>query len=267
MSYTYLLPAISCPAPQVPLTVLTPSDALPTRSKSLGSGDSAHLVSYFNQNAAQVDANARYGRGMYAVAWGLDLSDGGGLTLNISLGEASIDGCVPRAATTLSLINGVVNYIWLSRGGTVNKKLSSDTSPLTAPDVDTSYVYLGAVPTYGNTITSLDRSGVITLLQGNLGFRRTADAGEPTDTPPAGVRFYTVTAGGLYLWDGTQYWANAPSVDALTSDLSSLQFDVLAQGRLLRQLIFALGRSPLGPFVLANLDLRVEFLRALSEAP
>jgi spore maturation protein SpmA len=42
---------------------------------------------------------------------------------------------------------------------------------------------------------------------GGVLWRQTADAGMPTDTPPAGIIFYNLTAGGLYLWDGTAYRA------------------------------------------------------------
>jgi hypothetical protein len=139
---------------------------------------------------------------------GLELTDGGGLTLNISAGIAGLDGPAEvKTATTFSLTDNVTNYVWISRGGTINAVTSASGSPLSPPDAATPWAYLGAVTTLDSIITEIDYSGRLQQNQGNLAQRQTADEAEPQDSPPTSVRFLTKTRGGLYLWDGQSYWA------------------------------------------------------------
>lgn len=71
----------------------------------------------------------------------------------------------------------------------------------------------------GALVGNHDRSGVPNLI-GNQVWVRTADAGEPAWTPPAEIRFWHQTGGGLYLSDGSEYHhvARAPIPAADVSD-------------------------------------------------
>lgn len=211
-TYHYL--ASECPAPQVPLAAHYKGADPPTPRTYgtivAGAAGAVGLLTTSNRNAVCDELGWRYGGGAYAVLWGLDLQDGGGLTLRVTNGQAGLDGPaeVKQAAgyTTLALTDAVVNRIWISQGGSVNVVTAASASPLAPPDTATSWVYLGAVPTADGAITQIDYSGRLELRQGNQAHRRTADAGTPTDTPPAGVRFYQRSRNGLYLWDGERYW-------------------------------------------------------------
>lgn len=264
---TYNLIAANCPAPQVYSGILNPANGTPTTAPVLTAGISAgaqSMVGKFNEVSARGDVLGRLGGGIYAIANGLIPSAGSGTTINITAGQAIIDGPVTKTAGTLVGSNNNQNYLWLSRGGTFNKKLASDASPLTPPDALTPWVYLGLIPITGNVGGEVDLSGVLTLI-GNLGFRTTADTGQPTDTPPASIRFYTITQGGLYLWDGTQYWTTSQSTAALTADLTDLSGAQAESDRLFRKLVYSLV-SMFGPQVVADPELFNQFQIAAAEA-
>lgn len=244
---TYLYTASQCPAPQVPASQFYAANATdsagPVSASSIGTGAAGAqgLPLRWNKNATRLDLTARWGGGAYAVLQGLELSEGSGLTLNVSAGQAALDGLAEVAtATTLSLTDNVVNRIWLSRGGTLNKVTSASAAPLAPPDGATPWAYLGAVQVVSGSIVSVDYSGRLDLRQGNLAFRETADTGEPDDAPPAGVRFFNITEGGLYLWDGAAYrWLDANTADLITEN-AALRADLEEARRELRRILFNL---------------------------
>lgn len=270
---TYLYLASECPAVQVPLSALYvgADPPTPTTGDSITAGSSAStnaLPTKFNRNALRADIAGRYGMGAYAVLWGLTLSAGSGLTLRVANGQAALDGPVDvkddAGYETLALTDNVVNRVWLSRGGTLNKVTAASASPLDPPDALVPWAYLGAVACAGGSIVGFDLSGVLSLLQGNLLWRRTADAGEPDDTPAAGVRFLTRTAGGLYLWDGLQYdRIDSDVADALES-VTTLRGEFEASERRWRRFLFnAVTVTGLGELAAGIED---DFARAAGEA-
>lgn len=257
---TYLYKASECPIPQVPIASLWVSSASdsagPVSASSLASGAAGaqSLTTRWNKNATRLDLTARYGGGAYAVLHGLELTAGSGLTLNISAGQAALDGLseVPTA-TTLSLVDNVLNRVWISRAGTLNKVTSASASPLAPPDGAVPWTFLGTVPCAGGAITGIDYSGRLDLRQGNLAFRQTADLGEPGDAPPAGVRFFTITEGGLYLWDGAAYrWLDANTAE-LTLENAALRADHDDLERRFRRLVENVG-TLLGLEFIAGLE-------------
>jgi hypothetical protein len=207
MPVVYTLAATACPAIPV-AAALTPGTDLPVRAEALVSSGSVIISEPWNKNAAHQDnAGAFGGARAHAVLYGLDLSDGGGLVANISAGAASV-GAVPTvyAGGTKALSNGE-NYLWILRGGTIPSPQLNTTAPPAG-----AVAYLGRVTAAGGVITAIDYSGRVELRGGSL-YRRTGDAAEPGDAPPAGLLIFTRTAGGYYLWTGDEYLA-VPDLDA-----------------------------------------------------
>ena len=225
---TYNYEATNCPPIQVPNATLYAgsSPPVPVVGTTVTTGPAASIGLVDLLNADQVRGNllGRYGGGGYAVWRGLELSDGGALSLAVSAGQAGADGPAEiLTATTLALTDNVVNRVWLSRLGVLSKVTSSSASPLEPPDTATQWVYLGAAACAAGVITGIDYSGRLTQYQGNLLFRQTADAGEPGDaaTLPSTVRFFTRTEGGLYLWTGAEYEQVSGAAEALAVTVTS----------------------------------------------
>ena len=218
----YLLKASECPAVVAVTTVTDPADVTPTTASTVtaGASGSGSLTTPFNSNAVRLDLLGRYGGGGRCIATGLDLTNGGGLTLNISPGIILCDGPVAKkTAFTATLTDAVKNYVWLLQTGSISLKLDDLTAPATPA------VFLGRVSVSGNVITAIDYSGRLEKRGGNL-WRRTYDAAAPDDTPPASVHFHARTQAGLYYWDGVGYSqlnaVTAATVTNLTSDLDDL---------------------------------------------
>jgi hypothetical protein len=252
----YALTAANCPAPQTPLSALYAATGSPVVGTALASGQagSVGLVSIINADQVRGNLLGRYGGGGYAVWRGLELTDGGGLEVDVSAGQAGIDGPAEvTAATSLALTDNVTNRVWLSRAGVLNKVTSASGTPLAPPDTATQWVFLGAVVTSAGAITSIDYSGRIQQDLGGQCWRRTGDTGVPGDTPPATWRLWTKTAGGLFFWDGVAYFqmltaaatqtytatnvstdrsydANATTTDELADVLGTLIADLRAKG-------------------------------------
>ena len=217
MPYTYSFNASACPP------VVTPSSfaantigigaaytAGPTSpvSRGLNAGESAFLRAKLNANFAVVDTLARYGAGVYGVASGLVLSAGVGLLASVSPGTALIDGPVESAsALSVAVPNTAASaWVWLLRpapGGTPTLWVSATPVIPGSPGI-----LLGSVSTAGGAVTGVDGSGVMQVVAGQ-GTRRTADAGPPTDTPPADASFRAITAAGTFYWAGAGYTGGA----------------------------------------------------------
>lgn len=208
---TQTLTAASCPAPMGRNAFLS----LQAATVSYGNAPVAsHILNdtvnlpRFNRNFAAQDMMGAYGGGIYAVAQGLALSAGTGLTLQVASGTALIDGVVdvsnittPQTAVatarTIVCPNNATRYVWLMQNATLS--LTSTTTPPSAY-----CCYLGRVVTLSGAITGLDTSGVM-MLKGGFGIRLTADTAGPLDTPPAYLMFFTKTPTANYLWDGVEH--------------------------------------------------------------
>ena len=190
----YLLNASQCPGVVAVATVTDPADGTPTTAATAAAGALGS-----NANAVRLDLLGRYGGGGRCIATGLDLTSGGGLTLNVSPGVIMCDGpVVKKTAFTPGLRDGAQNYVWFLQTGLVELKADDLTAPTTPG------VFLGRVTVAGNVITAIDYSGRLEKRGGHL-WRRTNDVGTPNDTPPASVHFFARTAGGVYYWDGVGY--------------------------------------------------------------
>lgn len=202
ITITYNLNASAVPAIMVSSTAIDLSsvDTTTTTAARLTNGDTYQLVTKFNSNAGRVDLIGRYGAGGIGVCTGLALGEGTGLTASISAGAAMIDGPVQLAtATNLVLADNSYSYVWLTQSGSLTARTDT-TQPATTS------AYLGRYRTQSGDITEIDYSGRLEHKSGFL-IRKTADAGEPGDTPSSSVSFINESAGGHYLWNGTEYVA------------------------------------------------------------
>jgi hypothetical protein len=194
----YTLNATACPVPPVFSGVYDVTTG-PLTSKSFAANATTAIRPNLNENGGRQDMQSRYGGGGYAIATGLAISAGSGLTLNIAAGHAQIDGVVPVAAISVTLTDAGRNWIWCSRAGAITVVFNSLTPPAGA------YCLLGSALTSGGSISSVDQSGVLYLIGGTL-WRKTADTTTPGDTPPASLQF--IHEGGsskVWWWTGTQY--------------------------------------------------------------
>lgn len=212
-------PTITAPASQVPEIQIS-ADAQTLASALIDSETSpAPLVSLrpfwtgmrpqseegyvlrMNWNAKAVELVAKYGgAGAHAVAYGLEISDEGGLLIAVSTGLAMIDAPIEHISAIgnqVTLLDNESSYVWLKNNGA----LDVVTSSLTPPSPES--VYLGRVDTAGGVITEIDISGVWKLSGGVL-FRETGDLRDPEDTPQT-VRAITFTQTETYMSDGAKY--------------------------------------------------------------
>lgn len=205
---SYLYPADQCPAPVRPIALLDPANATGTGSggptwDTINQGQQVGLALAVNRHSTRGDLTGRWGGGAAAVATGLDLAPGTGLTLNVAAGQAMIDGPVTLSASTpLALSNNQSRiFIWLTQAGVPTPVNGSMAPPATA------CAYLGSASTKNGVITQVDYSGRMEL-RGGIPQRTTSDQGTPTDAPPAGFSFLHRGGGGsgiLWLWDGVRY--------------------------------------------------------------
>lgn len=240
----YALKASECPALVLP-TVIDPTDATPSLLSALAAGDTTALLTKVNTGFAQTEFVGQSGGGLFAVRSGLELSDGGSLTLAVSAGKALITAGVVYDGGTLALTGGVYNWVWLLQNGTLTKTTQAGATPVPASPSSTC-VFLGRVLTTGGAISAIDYSGRPSLL-GGLPWRRTGDFGAPDDTPSAAVRFFSRSMSGVYFWDGIGWTAlsgattqviNA-SVSSLLSVVDDLEEQVEISGRKFRRLLYA----------------------------
>lgn len=263
MPPVYLLTAAQCPALQVPGSYLDPNTDAPTVAEVLVPGtqavDPLNGTALLNRDMVRLDALGRYGGGAWAAGPGLDFANGGGLTLRVNDGVALLDsprilkGAGALGYSTLPLSDNIYSaldvtvriWIWLSRAGTLTPVNNALAAPAGGP-----WICLGSVRTNGGVIVDWDFSGRLELLGSTL-YRRTADTGRPTDTPPATLRFWSETLGGFYLWNGSAYGtvASVTSLPALLDNTSlAVQLDDLSRKfrRLLKWLSEQFGEDPPG---------------------
>lgn len=185
---------------QRPAAILDPAAGVPVTANSFANGETNTVPLKLNQNSARLDLAGRFGGGGYAIATGLVLSAGAGLVLNISAGQAQLDGVVPYYGGAITLTDNTTRtWVWITRTGAITPVLNSTTPPAGA------CCLLGSVVTASGAITQIDGSGVLTILGGTL-CRATGDTTAPTDTPPADQQFLNCGVNGTrYWWDGTAY--------------------------------------------------------------
>lgn len=222
--------AIVKTASQVPIPqVIDPSDILMLEdydiSSSVPSLPSARSilanetvwVNDFNRNAAYLDILSQSGSGMIAIISGLELIDGGGLTVDVSEGTALIGGLIQLpGGDSIVVADNTDNFIWLKQDNSLESVNGSTTPPAGA------VCYLGCVTTLTGAITVIDFSGVVYNYSG-VPFRETGDTGEPADTPPVNWIGVTKTTGVVYQWNGGSY-----SYSPTESEFSTAVGDIVA---------------------------------------
>ena len=223
-----ILNASACPALQQRGTFLRILDAPPVNGNApvsenmIGTGanfryDTIHphatrhdlLAGFGGANSACILSSSNLGNELLLVA------PGSGLLLIVKAGQANIGGIVEVATDqTIAVPDGTARiWIWLQQNKTISYTVT------TAPPALFSCL-LGSCTTAGGNITAVDNSGVLYLRGGSL-VRYTADPGVPTDTPPALVKFRTVTTFASFDWEGTAY--RQVYVPSVTGDPSSVQ--------------------------------------------
>lgn len=228
--------ALYCPAlveAPSPLS-LSADPAAPLTFNSFTAGATTGTALKLNQNSRRAEIISQWGgAGAHGVFYGLDLSVSSGLTLAYSAGGANVNGPqVKSAAGTLALTQSVYNYVWITSAGTVTAVTSSTRT--TVPAAPTSACcFLGRVLCNASNIVEIDYSGR-QYLRGGCLWRRTADEGEPTDEPSATTLFFNRTAGGVYAWDGVEYFAVAGDTSSLSTDIEDLQAQIEEQDYLLK---------------------------------
>jgi hypothetical protein len=241
-NYQYL--AVDCPTPQGGETILDPAGG-PTTLEGFTVGEAAGRAAKHTRNAAKGDAIGRWGGGAYAVAIGLDLIlPPSGLTLEVSPGQAMIDGPVTKTAATnrtLAISDNVNRaLVWLTQAGT----LVAMNNDLTRPTARC--VFLGSVRSAGGNLVDVDYSGR-GILRGGVLWRRTADVAAPGDAPSSALMLYTRTHKGLYLWDSTEHIPiDSPLISDLQSELEIEQLARLSLEDRFRRLILYLASLGLG---------------------
>jgi hypothetical protein len=256
MPPVYLLTAAQCPPIQVPSSILKSATDLPTVAEVLTPGTAANDplngTALLNRNATRLDMLGRYGGGAWAVRNGLDFANGGGLTLRVNDGVVGLDtpreliGAGGLGYTTQALSDNIYSasnlavriWLWLSRALTITPVNNSIVPPAGGP-----WVCLGSVRTNNGVIVDWDFSGRLEL-EGATLYRRTADGAAPTDSPPAGIRFWAETAGGIYLWNGSAY-STVAGVTSLAAalDTASLAVQLDDLGRRFRRLLLWLSEQ------------------------
>lgn len=192
------MPSTSVPPPvppAVPIFVAA-TGTNPVVSPTFSLGTTAPTVNALNALSKRIDLAASYSGSGYAIAGGLVLSAGIGLTCAISNGHGLIGGAVEvYGGSAVILGASSVNWIWLTQAGTFVVQVGVTTRPAGE------CILLGSVTTNATVVTSIDTSGVVYLKSGML-WRMTGDIGPPADTLDPALRLLTTTALGTFFWDG-----------------------------------------------------------------
>lgn len=201
LSVVFLKAAVDCPAVTLPSAYLDPNagDPTPAVSPTFTLGDTTSVATDLNNLACRIDNIQDWGASGIGIKYGLTLSEGTGLQAAIAAG--AISAGQKYAGGTRALTASHDNYLWMLRTGV----LASPVIDATTPPAGTDPVYLGVLTCSGTVPTAIDCSGVVYAFPGGDLWRRTGDAGAPGDSLPAGLRLYTRTAGGIYLWDGAAH--------------------------------------------------------------
>lgn len=179
----------------------------PLTTTALSQGDTISADT-MNERAGRLDLTGRYGGGVWGVipgdtGFGVGLTAGAGLTLNIDAGHAMFDGIRVVDPSSITLTNNISRvFIWLSQSGAF-VQVNASTTPPAGP-----HLFLGSCVTNSpaGSISGIDFTGVV-YLDSFLPQRFSNDSGMPADTPPANVAFlhYCEGDGSRWLWTGSEY--------------------------------------------------------------
>lgn len=197
---TFNLLATQAPLPLAPASF---TGATSGGSGPFTQGMTAGVSTQLNILAAKVQTLSQGGAGGYGVLKGLDLAAGSGLLIQVSAGSASVGDMLDYGGGSIALPASQTSFLWLTSTGM--PAFAATTTPPSG-----GIVYLGAVSTGSSTITGVDYSGRVWLMDGAR-VRQTADAFTPGDAPPATARVFTLTQNGMYFWNGLSHVLQAAS--------------------------------------------------------
>lgn len=201
--------ASQVPPPQPFVAPLYPQQAADSQEPAILSPSNASMADLgttliLNETAIATEMAYRFGGGCYGIAYGLELTAGAGLELELSSGigrmdgpVATVDGNGDPSDLSATATASATRYWWF------NKDATMEQTSTTTPPHSTS-IYLGRVTAGVSSITNVDTSGVVYIIDGQA-WRWTADEEEPSDSPDADLRIYTVTSGGTWFWNGTTH--------------------------------------------------------------
>lgn len=198
------MPEVAPPAPPpsvVSIAVDGLSPGLP--AATITTGDSLKLSKDFNTNAAKLCILAAAINGAYSIVQGLVVSEGLGLNVNVSGGQAIIGGLVEVGNLSGTCAASAINWVWLQPNGSLYVGLEGD-----APDP--AGLLLAAVTCNATQVTAIDRTSVFEQ-NGGLPVRHSGDAFKPTDSPTAKCIHLVKTSTATWMWDGNQYCLMVPA--------------------------------------------------------
>jgi hypothetical protein len=192
------VPAVASTTPPDVSTIAVDGGSAPaSETIATGSGASA-LIQTMNDHAARIDIATGGLVGIPSILKGLGLTSTSGLVVNVAAGQAVIGGLIEIAAKTVTVNDSATSRIWLTQAGAVVAGTGAYVPSGSA-------IYLGSVVASGGVVTTIDTSGVFTLV-GGIPVRTTADTFKVSTAPSAGTPVHiTKTTGGRWLWDGTRY--------------------------------------------------------------
>ena len=165
-----------------------------------------------NQTLAAIAAGFSYSP-FGSISQGCTLATVSGLALPVAAGVVSIMGPVQVPAQNVVVPDSTtLGFIWALQTGTC-------TYTLTTTPPSSNCAYLGNFTTSGGNVTVVDYTGVC-YPYGNSLIRTTADRSGPTDTPNAGTLFHTLTAGGHFIFNGSDYYNANPVTTAPSFNLT-----------------------------------------------
>lgn len=197
--------ASKTPAARPVATLGNITTAVPSDGPVFAGGETSGAVTMLNEISARADiAGAVGGGGIYCVQTGCEVTVSSGLTIAVSAGKFCGDGEGQVDALTQAMTNNVYNWVYVLQSGTLTvATAATDTVPSIPAGAK---AFLARVLTAAGAITEIDYSGRLES-KGGAVWRKTYDAGVPSDTPPSTVRFISESRNGLYYWDHTQWLA------------------------------------------------------------
>lgn len=210
------------PAQRAPAVVSTFES--PNVLEAVSTGATTRLTTIINTNSAVTEELGKAILGAHAIFEGLTITTSG-LVMTFAAGKAYVGGMIVKAQTTYTLPANQSNvWVWLKQDGTFTHTTTS-TQP-SGENMLVAHAVTGA-----SSITSSDQDGVYRWRNGLLE-RTTADTDVPTDSPASTLRVATKTAGGSFLWTGTEHVRMVPEGDSPRWQEVSFAFGALFAGAL-----------------------------------
>lgn len=199
-----------------------------TALRKFAQGDTLTVPSYLNRNVCAQELGLRYGGGANGIGYGLVLSAGSGLVVNVSDGHYVGNGFISEfdGYSVSGIPDNIRSYYWVIDGLDGTFSIGYATTTATPANA---IGYIGSVLTAsGVVVGSPDTSGVVYLR--GMPYRETADPGAPGDSPPV-MCLLTRTLDGDWLWDGTDWSRLVRGLAHQATSVASGKTEVVPAGR------------------------------------